>query len=116
LAIFGDLKFHDTGFGIPGDRTERYIQDNILAPGAGLVGALTGTALVRDNVLAIFEVEQGPDIAVTPQDNGTPIAAIAAVRSTIGIAFLVEKMHGARPSFSGSGANFYVINKILIHA
>jgi hypothetical protein len=65
-------------------------------------------------MFAVFQVEQGPELAVSLEDDVAATAAIASVRASLGIVLAAEEMYRSRPSVSGAETNFDVVYKVLV--
>src|SRR5690606_29593537 len=92
FTIFGDLTHYFICFGSPRYSAQRHLNNFIFAGGAGAVLCFTWFAIFSNDVLAVFQVKQRPELSVSFQDNITPTAAIAAIRSALGIEFFSMKM------------------------
>jgi hypothetical protein len=58
---------------------------------------------------------QGPQLLIAPEYDMPAPAAISAIRSSHRGELVAVKMNGSRPSLAGATANFYVINKTIVH-
>ena len=112
LSVFGDVADVFSGLGVVGHGAAGHFDD--------LVGTVLSEALVLRAVAAVFgeyvtvvlQVQQGPVVAVAPQDDMASSASVASVGTAIGDVLLAAQMYRAASAFAGAAVDFHVINKI----
>jgi hypothetical protein len=63
-------------------------------------------------MLAIFQVQQCPNVFATSNNNVTATTAITTIGTTLGYKLLSPKMSTAGSALTGTAAYFYVIDEI----
>lgn len=63
-------------------------------------------------MLAIFQVQQGPQLGLPLHEDVAAPAAVATIRATLGSEFISVKMHGTATAFSGANENLDIIYKV----
>ncbi len=113
LAVAGDFEFDLAGFGVFGYRAEGHVEHDILAVGAVAVVAAPVAAVPGQDVLAVFERQQGPDIAVASQNDVPAPPPVAAVGAAFGVAGIAMQMGRTRPPFARTATDFHVVHEVL---
>ena len=75
------------------------------------VGTAVATVLCED-VLLIFQVQQGPIVMVAAQDDASSVATVTAVRSAVGLVFHVSEVRRSSAAFSGAADDAHVVYKV----
>jgi len=95
-----------------GHRAEGNLNDDILALGAGAQVFAAALAVGREQVLAVLQVQQGPELGVAFENDMAAAAAVAAVGAAIGQALGPEEMVRAGPALARAARNFNVVDKV----
>ena len=77
--------------------------------------AFAAMAVFSDHMFAVFQVQQGPQLGIAPQDNMASASAIAAVRPALGFEFFPVKVQTARAAVTGAGVKFNIVYKVIAH-
>jgi hypothetical protein len=85
FAVLGYFSHYFAGFGIPGNGSDRHLQDHILPLGTGRVAGSAAFSRPGDHVLHILQVEQSPQLLISFQDDMATPTAIAPVRAPFGV-------------------------------
>src|SRR5688572_1840171 len=99
-------------FRIAGYRSQRHVEDDVFAVGAGSQGVTSRFARLGNDVFPVFQVQEGPQLAVAAHDDMSSTAAVSAVGSALGRHLVAVKMHRACAAGSGAAADLHVINKV----
>ena len=94
------------------NRTQRHGNHDVLGVLARRTGARTALAVLGELVTLVFEVDQGPVLAVALQDDTAALAAVAAVGTAESHEFLAAEMRRAGSAVTRTGEYLYVIYKI----
>ena len=112
LAIGGDFQDFFAGLGIPSHRTQGDFQDHIGSLRPCFESGRTVDAGIGHDMLAVFEVKEGPKLGIAPQDDVTATAPITPVRTSFGRDFVSVKMHGTGTTAARSATDFDIIDEI----
>ena len=119
LAVGGNLPHRLDGFRAVllrddpfRNRTQRHGNHDVLGVLARRTGARTALAVLGELVTLVFEVDQGPVLAVALQDDTAALAAVAAVGAAESHEFLAAEMRRAGSAVTRTGEYLYVIYKI----
>jgi hypothetical protein len=93
LLVFGDLHDLLVGVGQLGNRADGHFQHHVFALGAGAPGGLARRAVGGVYVLAVLEVQQGPELGVAPQDDVAAASAVPAVGTAQRHVLLAAEVH-----------------------
>ncbi len=96
-----------TGYG-----SQRNLNDNVFAFGSGSPTSFAPFSGFCLDVFLVFQMQQGPELRTSFQDNVTTPTAIAPIGPAFIDVFFPPKMHGTRTTCTGSNVYFYVIYKI----
>ena len=114
LSVFIKVEELLSALGILYHGANRYIQYYICAI---LAFAQCGAAFLPVfglDMLAVFQVDQCPELRAGPQDDMPAAASVSSVWPAFGNVLGSVQVHGARPSVSGSAVNLYVVYKVTI--
>ena len=108
------LHFADelTRLAVINHRSARHLDDLILAVLAERTTLTTLAAVRGHDMLLIFQMQQGPEVAVTAQNDRPAFTAVTAVRSAFGQILRAMKVHTSCATLSGAAVNLDVVDKI----
>src|SRR5271167_2863604 len=112
LSVFQDLRLYFSCFLVPGYCPERNLNDDILPKTARAIVSAAALAVFSQHILIIAEMQQGPKMIASPENDMSSTSAIAAIRPRHVIEFGLHKMLAARPAMTGPGKYPYLIYKI----
>ena len=92
LTIAGDLEKLIAGLGIPGHGSERNFEHHILAIGTGFKSSGSIGAVPGKNMFPVFQVDQGPELLVAPEDNMSPSSTVTSVGTSLTGEFVPVQM------------------------
>jgi hypothetical protein len=95
FAVGGDFADGLSGFGVAGDGAEGHFDDDVLAVGAGAAVFAAVAAVAGEDVALVFEVDEGPVVAVAADDDVAAASAVAAVGAAFHGAFVAVEVGGA---------------------
>ena len=95
LSSLQQLVHHFTGVGIADDGAHRHLEDDVLTLGAEHVRPLAVLTALGFKLAGIAEVDQGIEVFVGKRPDMPPTAAIAPVRATELLVFLVPERRAA---------------------
>jgi hypothetical protein len=70
-------------------------------------------AMSRLDVLVVFQMEQGPHLFISTNNDMTTATTITAIWPSHWYVFLATEMRRSTSSIAGSTVNFYIINEII---
>src|SRR5690606_31495164 len=112
VAMVLHLTNHLARFGTSRHSSQWDFQNLVFAGGACAVLCLTRLPILRNYMLPVFKVQQGPKLFVAPKDHTSSTATVTTVRPAFRIEFLPVKMEESRPAFSGARMEFYIVDEI----
>ena len=112
LPVLQNFRFDFPGFLIPGDRAQGHFNDDVLSEPAGAIVATAILSILRKDIFIITQVQQGPEIFISPQNNMTASAAVTSIRSRERIELGTHKMFAASTAVATFAINPYLIYKI----
>ena len=112
MPVLGDITDVFAGFGIIHHGAAGYFNNLVcpVFPETAVFG--TGFSMACQDVAVIFQVEQRPVVAVTPQNDMASSSSVTSVGASVGYVFLTPHMRRASSTLSGAAIYFYVVNKI----
>ena len=111
LSMFGDFADFFAGYIVAHDHAKGNIEDGVLAITAFAFGAFAVVAVFCGDKFAVFQVQQGPELGVPPEDHTSAIATITTIRATEGHVFLTPPMDDSFPPVAALEIDLYVVNK-----
>ena len=112
LARFRQLEKLLPGLGVLHDRSGGHLQDNVGAVLPLAERAAAGRPVLRLDMLAVFQVNQRPELRIRPQDDVSAPAAVTAVRSAFRNIFRPVQMHRTRAAVAGCAIYLDVVYEI----
>src|SRR5690554_7690708 len=101
LTGLGQVTDDLLGSGIHHSGTHRNAQHHVLALGAGAIGAATVLAPLGVEPAGIAVVDQGVEVGIGFQIDGTAITTITTVRTTLGNELLPAETHATIATITG---------------
>jgi hypothetical protein len=98
LSVFIDLADDLACLKITRYSTQRHIQYDVFAALAEAECTTATLAVISENMLAIFQVKECPELFIPFEDNVASSSAIAAVRTTLADKFFPVEMRAACPT------------------
>jgi hypothetical protein len=95
FAILRDLKFDGIRLYIPGNSTKGNLQDDRIAVSTCPVRRAASVSVFSQDMLAVFQVQQSPELGIATQDDTPATSTISAIRTTARIGPVTMKMHGS---------------------
>ena len=93
LPVVGDVTDVLSRLGIIDDRTARHIDIHVLAVRSMTLVTTAITTMLRKDMALIAQVKQRPVVMVTAQDDASPLATVATVRTSVWIILHMTEMH-----------------------
>jgi len=90
----------------------RHIYIDILAIGAMSLVMAAVTAVLRIDVLLIAQVQKGPIVMVSAQDNRPALTAVTTVRTAVRVILDMLQVHGTASALTRAAAYLDVIDEI----
>ena len=112
LPRFHHLEKHLAGLGVLGDRADGHVEVDVLAVLAGAQGGAALLAVRGVDVLAVFEVDQRPELRIGAQDDVSAASAVTAVRAPLGDIFGAVEVGAARAAVSGGAVDLDVVYEV----
>ncbi len=116
LAVVGEVRDLLDGVHVlvqqADDRAHGHLEDEVLAMGAVTARTLAMRAALRLEMVLVAVVDQAGDGAVSLEDNGAAVAAVAAVRSALGDLCLASEGSTARTAVTGLDVDANLVCKL----
>src|SRR6188768_3329776 len=112
LSVFRNFKKKISRFEIFCNRADGNFKDFIIAVSTGLARTVSFAAFFRNDMLAVLQVKQGPQLLVTADNDMSSPATIASIGSALGCALVAVKMYGACTPCAAAAHDLYIVNKI----
>ena len=78
------------------------------------VGAAVATMFGED-VLLVFQVQQGPIVMVAAEDDAPSVTSVTAVGTAVGLVFHVSEVCRSPAAFSGAADDAHIVYKVRFH-
>ena len=114
LSVFGNLCTHLPTFGIQGHRTQGHFENFIATTSTAAQGTSARLAPLCHHMFSVFEVKQGPQLAVSPHQNMPSSAAIPPIRTSFCRMLIAVEVNAPRTTGPTAAADLNVINKVLL--
>src|SRR4030042_2821916 len=98
LIMLRNLEEKTVCLRLAGYRAQRHFDNDICTLGPGTVGPLSVLTMAGKNMFAVPDMQQGPQMAVTAENNIPPASAITAVGAPFRYEFLSPQMGGSLAS------------------
>ena len=98
--------------GVVDSRTARHFDNAVFAVLTRTATFAAGLSVGSKDVTLIFEVQEGPKIAVTAQDDMASATAVTAVGAAFGDVFRSVEMSRAGAALPRATHYFYIVDKV----
>lgn len=114
FPLHGDLGQECPGFCILNDGSQGNLDDFVLTGSSKAALFSPAAAMARLHMAVVLQVKQGPELAVSPEDDMAATASVAPIRTSLGDKFLSTQMGTPGTAIPRLAKNLDVINKIGI--
>ena len=114
LAVLGDVTQVLPRLGIVGHCAAGHFDDSVFAVLAKAAVLRAALAVPGQDVPLVAQVQQGPVVSVSPEDDVPSLAPVAPVRPAVGLVFGPAHVCGAPASLARAAIDFHVVYKVRI--
>src|SRR5262249_20296688 len=102
LAVFEDLGFELAGLFVASNGAQGYFDIDVFAETAGAIVAAAGFAVLGEDVLIITQMEKGPQVFASAEDDMAAAPAVAAAGPAHGFELGAHKVFAPAPAVPAS--------------
>jgi hypothetical protein len=82
-AVFVDLAYYFASVGVPRNRAQRNFKYLVFAARSRAILFFTRRTGSSDDVLAVFQVKQSPELRIAAQNNVPTFPSVSSIRTTV---------------------------------
>ena len=112
LSVVHDVADELSCLGVVYHSTARHVYIHVLAVGAMAFVSTAVAAVFRLDVALVFQMEQGPVVMVSTQDDASSLTAVAAVGTAVGLILHVAEVHRSLAALTGAAVYLHVVYEI----
>ena len=115
LAFFCHFAEYLARFSIFADTSQRHLENLVLAGAAGAKVFAAVLSVFGEDMLGVFQVEEGPPLRGSAKDNVAAASAVTTVGTGFGVVFHPQQVRTSRAALAASDKYLDVVYKVRGH-
>ena len=115
MSVVGHIADIFTRLSIVDNGSARHVDIHILTIGAMTLVLTTIATMLCEDMALVFQMEQGPVVVIATQIDAAPLAAIASVRTAIGVVLHMFQVHRALTALARAAHDLDIVYEIGFH-